>query len=125
DRPETIARPRPAAGTCVRRHYRIVPLGVFALVGALACNSSPQGGAPAKASGEHIAAAATRVDGAFIAANAATTSDWPSHGLDYAETRFSKLKQLTADNVKGLGLVWSYDLESTRGVEATPLVVDG
>jgi quinohemoprotein ethanol dehydrogenase len=26
---------------------------------------------------------------------------------------------------KELGLVWSYDLESTRGVEATPLVVDG
>ena len=24
-----------------------------------------------------------------------------------------------------MGLVWSYDLESTRGVEATPLVVDG
>ena len=27
--------------------------------------------------------------------------------------------------MKELGLVWSYDLESTRGVEATPLVVDG
>jgi quinohemoprotein ethanol dehydrogenase len=27
--------------------------------------------------------------------------------------------------VKDLGLVWSYNLESTRGVESTPLVVDG
>ena len=26
---------------------------------------------------------------------------------------------------QGLGLVWTYNLESTRGVEATPLVVDG
>ena len=53
------------------------------------------------------------------------TADWPSHGLDYAETRFSRLTQINAGNVKELGLVWSYNLESTRGVEATPLVVDG
>ncbi|SOY78863.1 Quinohaemoprotein ethanol dehydrogenase [Cupriavidus taiwanensis] len=69
--------------------------------------------------------AAARVDGAFISANASTTRDWPSHGLDYAETRFSRLRQIDAANVRDLGLVWSYNLESTRGVEATPLVVDG
>ena len=39
--------------------------------------------------------------------------------------RFSKLNQINADNVKKLGLVWSYPLESSRGVEATPVVVDG
>ena len=38
---------------------------------------------------------------------------------------FSKLNQINADNVKNLGLVWSYPLESSRGVEATPVVVDG
>ena len=32
--------------------------------------------------------------------------DWPTVGLDYAETRFSKLNQINADNVKDLGLVW-------------------
>ena len=68
---------------------------------------------------------AQKVDGAFIRANAAKTPDWPSYGLDYAETRFSKLDQVNAGNVKELGLAWSYDLQSTRGVEATPLVVDG
>ncbi|CAM3133016.1 PQQ-dependent dehydrogenase, methanol/ethanol family [Cupriavidus taiwanensis] len=69
--------------------------------------------------------AAAKVDGAFISANASTTRDWPSHGLDYAETRFSRLRQIDTANVRDLGLVWSYNLESTRGVEATPLVVDG
>jgi PQQ-dependent dehydrogenase (methanol/ethanol family) len=69
--------------------------------------------------------AAPAVNGAFIAANAASGRDWPSHGLDYAETRFSNQRQITAANVKDLGLVWSYNLESTRGVEATPLVVGG
>jgi quinohemoprotein ethanol dehydrogenase len=66
-----------------------------------------------------------RVDGASIRANTATSVNWPSYGLDYAETRFSRLKQIDAGNVAKLGLAWSYDLESTRGVEATPLVVDG
>ena len=48
-----------------------------------------------------------------------------NHGLDYAETRFSKLNQITTENVKNLGLMWTYNLESIRGVEATPIVVDG
>ena len=38
---------------------------------------------------------------------------------------FSKLNQINTDNVKNLGLVWTYQLEFSRGVEATPLVVDG
>ena len=80
---------------------------------------------PAKGSAEHIRAAVGRIDGKAIQANAKSTADWPSHGLDYAETRFSRLKQIDVANVKNLGLVWSYNLESTRGVEATPLVVDG
>ena len=32
---------------------------------------------------------------------------------------------MNAGNVKQLVLAWSYNLESTRGVEATPLVVEG
>ena len=71
------------------------------------------------------AAAAQRVDGAFISANTAKTPDWPTTGVDYAETRYSRLDQINATNVKELGLAWSYNLESTRGVEATPVVVDG
>ncbi|MFT3802303.1 MAG: PQQ-dependent dehydrogenase, methanol/ethanol family [Burkholderiaceae bacterium] len=78
-----------------------------------------------KASADHIRKVVGAVDGETIRANAKTTQDWPAYGLDYAETRFSKLNQVTAANVKNLGLVWSYSLESKRGVEATPLVVDG
>lgn len=80
---------------------------------------------PAKGSPEHVRAVTARVDGAAIRSNARATPDWPTHGLDYAETRHSKLAQIDTGNVKNLGLVWSYNLESTRGVEATPLVVDG
>jgi glucose dehydrogenase len=68
---------------------------------------------------------AAKVDGAYIVANDKTTHDWPTYGLNYAETRFSKLDQINDKNVAELGLVWSYSLDSSRGVEATPLVVDG
>jgi len=78
-----------------------------------------------KSSPAYISAVTSAVDGASIKANTASSADWPTIGLDYAETRFSKLSQITSDNVRGLGLVWSYSLDSSRGVEATPVVVDG
>jgi quinohemoprotein ethanol dehydrogenase len=69
-----------------------------------------------------IAAAAVDQD---AVRTAGARGDWLSYGLDHAETRFSPLDRITADNVHRLGLAWSYDLESNRGVQATPLVVDG
>ncbi|MDP3823531.1 MAG: PQQ-dependent dehydrogenase, methanol/ethanol family [Burkholderiales bacterium] len=80
---------------------------------------------PAKGSEAHIRAVTGKVDGASIRANTKATKDWPSYGLDHAETRFSKLREVNDSNVGKLGLAWTYNLESTRGVEATPLVVDG
>ncbi|HEX4416838.1 MAG TPA: PQQ-dependent dehydrogenase, methanol/ethanol family [Kofleriaceae bacterium] len=92
--------------------------------GAPAAPAAPV--APAvKTTPERIQAATRAIDGAAIQANAATSKDWPTIGADYAETRFSKLSEINASTVKDLGLVWTYNLESTRGVESTPLVVDG
>ena len=51
--------------------------------------------------------------------------NWLSHGRTYSEQRFSPLKQVNAKNVDKLGLAWSFDLMTERGVEATPIVVDG
>ncbi len=65
------------------------------------------------------------VDGKAIVGNLAETKNWLSYGLGYDEKRFSKLKQINTDNVGKLGLAWSHELSSRRGVEATPLVVDG
>ncbi len=102
----------------------LVAAGALMLAaGTVAAQGAPQG--PPKGSPEHASAATKRVNAAFFKANAARTPDWPSYGLDYAETRFSKLDQVNAANVKDLGLVWSYNLESNRGVQATPVVVDG
>ena len=94
--------------------------GLRVLAGALLCLGASMAAAQTQTqtqSPQDRAAAATKkVDGNFIRANAAQkTPDWPSVGLDYAESRFSKLDQVNAGNVKELGLVWSYNLESTRG----------
>jgi len=53
------------------------------------------------------------------------SQDWLTHGRTYSEQRFSPLKQITDQNVSRLGLAWSYDLDTRRGQEATPIVVDG
>jgi quinohemoprotein ethanol dehydrogenase len=50
---------------------------------------------------------------------------WLSHGRDAGETRFSPLVEIDADNVGNLGLAWSYETGTSRGLEATPLIVDG
>jgi len=105
----------------VRRAYArssLAAVVVLALCGAAAAQD-------AKGSAAHIKAVTAAIDGTAIKANAATSKDWPAVGLDYGETRFSKLNQINADNVKNLGLAWSYNLDSSRGVEATPIVVDG
>jgi quinohemoprotein ethanol dehydrogenase len=51
--------------------------------------------------------------------------DWPSYGLDYREQRFSPLDKINAKNVNELGLAWYADSDYTRGIEATPIVIDG
>jgi quinohemoprotein ethanol dehydrogenase len=51
--------------------------------------------------------------------------NWLSHGRNYAEDRESPLTQITPDNVEQLGLAWSFATGTKRGLEASPLVIDG
>ena len=51
--------------------------------------------------------------------------NWLSHGRSYSEQRYSPLTAISTENIDTLGLAWSTPLESFRGIEATPLVVDG
>jgi quinohemoprotein ethanol dehydrogenase len=65
------------------------------------------------------------VDDAALRNADARTGEWITYGRTYAETRYSPLKQIDSGNVKDLGLSWSFDTDTTRGLEATPIVVDG
>ncbi|HCO44713.1 MAG TPA: PQQ-dependent dehydrogenase, methanol/ethanol family, partial [Gammaproteobacteria bacterium] len=72
-------------------------------------------------------AAATpgNVDAPRIIAADQEPGSWLAHGRTYDEQRFSPLDAIDADNVGQLGLAWYADLGTRRGLEATPLVVDG
>ena len=51
--------------------------------------------------------------------------EWIAHGRTYSEARYSPLKQINAGNAQKLGLAWAFDTQTNRGLEATPIVVDG
>ena len=65
------------------------------------------------------------VDDAALRGAASSPDQWLTIGRDYAETRFSSLRQIDSSSVTRLGLAWSYDPGSLRGLEATPLVANG
>ena len=65
------------------------------------------------------------VDDAALAKVEARAGDWLSYGRDYYEQRFSPLTEITDANVGKLGLAWQFETATERGLEATPLVVDG
>lgn len=75
-----------------------------------------------------IGCARTRVvvvDDAALRAAEGDPANWITYGRTYSEQRFSPLQQIDEQTVSRLGLVWSFDLGTLRGLEATPLVSDG
>ncbi|MBW2294279.1 MAG: PQQ-dependent dehydrogenase, methanol/ethanol family [Deltaproteobacteria bacterium] len=59
------------------------------------------------------------------ASDAGSPGDWLAHGRTAAEQRYSPLESINADNVATLQRRWTLDTGTTRGLEATPIVVDG
>jgi quinohemoprotein ethanol dehydrogenase len=64
---------------------------------------------------------APQVDTSVIGAG----DNWDNPGGDWAGSHFSRLGDITKDNVGQLGLAWQYDLGTARVQEATPVVIDG
>ncbi|MBO0722098.1 MAG: PQQ-binding-like beta-propeller repeat protein, partial [Blastocatellia bacterium] len=65
------------------------------------------------------------VDSARLGGADKDPGNWMGHGRTYSEQRFSPLKEINDGNIGDLGLAWYYDLDTDRGQEATPIVVDG
>jgi len=53
------------------------------------------------------------------------TSNWPKHGRTDDEQRFSPLTDINTETISKLGLAWYFDVPTDRGMEATPIVIDG
>ncbi len=102
-----------------KRTWTIFLAGAMGL--ALAgCGAQERGGSEAAAPAGFAA-----VDTARIAAARETPEEWLSYGGTYDEQRHSLLTQVNTETVSDLGVAWTYDLKTARGVESTPIVVDG
>ena len=70
-------------------------------------------------------AASTSVSDAQIVNAESQPGNWLTYGRTYSEQRFSPLQSINDKSAGLLGLAWYFDLDTHRGQEATPIVVDG
>ena len=71
------------------------------------------------------AAASASVGDAQIVKAESQPGNWLTYGRTYSEQRFSPLRAINDQSAGRLGLAWYSDLDTHRGQEATPIVVDG
>jgi PQQ-dependent dehydrogenase (methanol/ethanol family) len=91
-----------------------------------ATETPPPAASTAPAAAPPVAEAySAAVNTARLVAADSEPGNWMSNGRDYGEQRFSPLDQLTTENVSQLSLAWYADIDTSRGQEATPIVVDG
>src|SRR5579862_5833732 len=51
--------------------------------------------------------------------------EWLTGGRDFGKGHYSPLARINMSNVDQLGFAWDYDTQTNRGLEATPIVVNG
>ena len=51
--------------------------------------------------------------------------NWYTMGRDSGESHYSPLDKINVDNVSELGFAWEYSTGTQRGLEATPIIIDG
>ena len=119
------------------RKFLLLLLAPLALVLLAACSGDSEETAdPASSAGsagteqggtraEEIRAKTVDLDASRILAANDEPGNWLAHGRNYEEQRFSPLNQINQDTISDLELAWYADTGTTRGLEASPIVVDG
>lgn len=95
-------------------------LGRIIALAAAASLACAHAAAPSSAPTRYAA-----VDDARLLHAAEDPDDWLTYGGTYLEERFSRLDGINVDNVSRLRPAWYFEADTTRGQEATPIVVDG
>lgn len=103
-----------------------VYLGALFLIILSACGQGKQQNT-AKAPEETKAAALApaQVNKARLANSDNEPQNWYNIHRGSASDHYSPLDQINEKNVSELGFAWAYDTNTARGLEATPVVVDG
>jgi quinohemoprotein ethanol dehydrogenase len=100
-------------------------LSVCAVSALLIGCSKDAGNTAAGDSATGAQATAAAVDGKRLLAANEEPGQWMAPGRTYDEQRYSPLNQINDSNVSQLGLAWYFDLSTHRGVESSPLFIDG
>jgi quinohemoprotein ethanol dehydrogenase len=103
---------------------RPIALAIAALSVGAAVPGCGNRAPPAAAVTAPVASAGT-LDEARLAAAANEPDQWFTTGRDRSGAYYSPLGDINAGNVTRLGFAWEYRLGTRRGLEATPIVIDG
>jgi len=106
------------------RYFAVIAAASAILISACSGSQEPDAPTPETETSSQTTGFAAVTDSRLNAA-AATPDEWLSYGFDREETRHSPLTGITTQNVGDLGVAWTYDLATSRGVESTPIVIDG
>jgi quinohemoprotein ethanol dehydrogenase len=96
-------------------------LAVSAFLSLAACNRAPEAPTPAAAEARPTG----RIDLTRLQAVATEPGAWLTTGRDAGKTHYSPLDLINQQNVARLGFAWQLETGTVRGMEATPIVVDG
>lgn len=103
--------PTSAARERCRRPFALVLVAVL----AAGCGRGPQATPPP----------AGKVDAQRLAGIDAEPGQWLTTGRDAGKTHYSPLQAIDTGNVSRVGFAWEYRTGTNRGMQATPIVVDG
>ena len=102
------------------RKITVHTLKVLFVLVIIRCNVEPETG-----SEEHIRHVTNQITDEYLTRADNHPEHWVTYGKYYDEDRYSTLDQINRNNVAHLKLKWALNLETRRGIEATPLVIDG
>ncbi|MGM0632389.1 MAG: PQQ-dependent dehydrogenase, methanol/ethanol family [Pseudomonadota bacterium] len=95
------------------------------LLALLSCSGEPEQETAPASEPEAVPATGGPVTHERLLQAGENNQEWLTHGRTYSEQRHSPLTLIDTDNVNELGLAWHFELDTDRGQEATPLVIDG
>ncbi len=107
---------------CVRRTLLLTGCLAYGLAGCEKDEPIVAGESQVTAAGESRTA---WIDADRIINADSEPGNWLAHGRTFNEERHSPLDQINVGTVGNLELAWYIDLDTSRGQEATPIVVDG
>jgi quinohemoprotein ethanol dehydrogenase len=74
---------------------------------------------------EGLPETAGQIDQERLVAVQSEPGEWLTGGRDFGKTHYSPLETINRDTVARLGFAWELQTGTSRGMEATPIVVDG